>query len=297
MAENAGQHIERETMSFVRTPVGARIAWDSFGDEDLPPLVLIQGYGAQLVGWRPGFCERLAREGFRVIRFDNRDVGQSQRYPEGGYDLSDLADDTAALLDGLGLGSAHIVGQSMGGMVAQELALRHPVRVRSLGLVYTSPSLRYFRGQAEMADRLSGPMPSTRDEFVAFHPVAEAFCRSTAYPQDVEWLTELAGRIWDRGWDPGGPERQLRALLATADHDEVLRTLRVPTTILAGDSDQLVDPAASARLHEVIPSSTLTVFPGMGHELPEPLWGEIAELLAANTRLAAAASAHDRWER
>ena len=271
-------------MPFVTTSAGARIAWDSFGDADLPPLVLIQGYSAQLLGWRPGFCEAVVREGFRVIRFDNRDVGQSQRYPEGGYDLGDLADDTAALLDGLGLGSAHVAGQSMGGVVAQELALRHPDRVRSLGLVYTAPSLRYFRGRDEIAGRLSEPAPATRDEFIAFYPAAEAFCRSTAYPQDVAWLTEVAGQIWDRGWDPGGPERQLSALLATADHDEVLRSLRIPTTILAGDSDQLVDPAASTRLHEVIPGSTLTIFPGMGHELPEPLWGEIAGLLAANAR-------------
>ncbi|MCR6485043.1 alpha/beta hydrolase [Amycolatopsis sp. OK19-0408] len=271
-------------MPFVTTPAGARIAWDSFGGEQLPPVVLVQGYSAQLLGWRPGFCETLVADGFRVIRFDNRDVGQSQRYPGGGYDLGDLADDTAALLDGLGLDSAHVVGQSMGGMVAQELALRHPGRVRSLGLVYTAPSLRYFRGRDEILGRLDAPVPATREEFVAYYPAAEAFCRSSAYPQDVGWLIEVAGQIWDRGWDPGGPERQLRALLATPDHDDALRELRVPTTILAGDADRLVDPAAATRLHEVIPASTLTIFPGMGHELPKPLWGEIAGLLGANAR-------------
>ncbi|NEB79834.1 alpha/beta hydrolase [Streptomyces sp. SID14478] len=271
-------------MAFVITPSGARIAWDAFGSEDLPPMVLIQGHGAQLLGWREGFCERLVQEGFRVIRFDNRDVGQSQRYPEGGYELSDLADDTAALLDGLGLGSAHVVGQSMGGMVAQQLALRHPHRVRSLGLLYTAPSLRYFRGRAAVEGRTAAAAPASRDAFVAQYLAAEAVCRSTAYPQDTAWLTAVGARIWDRGWEPGGPERQLRALLTTVDHDEMLRALRVPTTILTGDSDQLVDPAASARLREVIPRSTLTVFPGMGHELPEPLWDEIAALLGAGAR-------------
>ncbi|MCX4834375.1 alpha/beta hydrolase [Streptomyces sp. NBC_01016] len=271
-------------MSFVVTPNGSRIAWDAFGSEDLPPLVLIQGYGAQLLGWRPEFCELLVQEGFRVIRFDNRDVGQSQRYPEGGYELSDLADDTAALLDGLRLDSAHIVGQSMGGMVAQELALRHPDRVRSLGLVYTAPSLRYFWGRDAIEGRLDAAAPASRDEFVAHYRAAEAVCRSAAYPQDVEWLTDVGAQIWERGWEPDGPERQLRAVLATVDRDEVLRSLRVPATILAGDSDQLIDPAASVRLREVIPESTLTIFPGMGHELPEPLWGEITALLAAGAR-------------
>ncbi|MFE6755714.1 alpha/beta fold hydrolase [Streptomyces sp. NPDC057684] len=271
-------------MSFVTTPAGARIAWDSFGAEELPPLVLVQGLGAQLLGWRPGFCERLVGKGFRVIRFDNRDVGQSQRYPQGDYALSDLADDTADLLDGLGLDSAHVVGQSMGGMVGQQLALRHPDRVRSLGLVYTAPSLRYFRGRDAIDERLGGAAPATRDAFVSYYRDAEAVCRSTGYPQDVAWLTEVGAQTWDRGWEPGGPQRQLQAVLATTDQDEALWQLRVPTTILAGDSDQLVDPAASVRLHEVIALSTLRIFPGMGHELPEPLWGEIAGLLGAGAR-------------
>ncbi|MGW4872552.1 alpha/beta fold hydrolase [Streptomyces chartreusis] len=271
-------------MTFVITPGGSRIAWDSFGVEGLPPLVLIQGHGAQLLGWRPGFCERLVQEGFRVIRFDNRDVGQSQRHPEGGYDLSDLADDTAYLLDGLHLDSAHIVGQSMGGMVAQELALRHPERVRSLGLIYTAPSLRYFRGRDAISERLGGAAPKSRDEFISYYLAAEEVCRSEGYPQDVEWLSEVGGQTWDRGWEPDGPERQMQALLATTDHDEMLRSLSVSTAILAGGSDQLVDPDASVRLHEVISSSTLTIFPGMGHELPEPLWDEIAGLLGANAR-------------
>ena len=275
-------------MSILTSPTGAAIGWDDFGEQQSPPLVLIQGFSAQRLGWRPGFCQRVADEGFRVIRFDNRDVGQSQRCPDGGYGVADFADDTAALLDGLGIDAAHIVGQSMGGIIAQELVLRHPERVRSLGLMYTAATPDHFIGRDAIEERMSDALPSTREGFVRFYPASEAGCASTAYPQDVAWLAEVAGEIWDNGWDPAGIERQLAALLQWTGSLDAMRNVTTPTTILAGDADQLIDYAASRELHDAMPGSTLTIFPGMGHEVPEPLWGEIAGLLAANASRAEA---------
>jgi len=271
-------------MVIATTSSGARIAWDCFGSPANPPLLLIQGLSAQMVGWRPGFCQRLADEGFYVIRFDNRDVGESQRYPQGGYTLADFADDTAALLDVLGLESAHIAGQSMGGMIAQLLWQRHPQRVRSLGLIYTAATGSHYGNREDALERMDRPIPRTRKEFAAYYAEGESMCRSTAYPQDIAWLNELGGVVWDRHWDPEGTQRQVEALLAAPDRLDIVRTIGVPTVIIAGDADALIRSAASVEIHELIPGSTLRIFEGMGHELPQPLWGEIATLLAANAR-------------
>jgi pimeloyl-ACP methyl ester carboxylesterase len=273
-------------MAIAFTPSGARITWDSFGNSAHPPMVLIQGLSAQMVGWRPGFCQRLADEGFHIIRFDNRDVGESQRYPQGGYSLADFADDTAALLHALGLGSAHIIGQSMGGMIAQWLWQRHASRIRSLGLLYTAATGNHYGNREGALERMNRPIPQTRAEFAAYYAEGESMCRSTAYPQDTDWLIELGGVVWDRAWDDAGTQRQVEVLLSAPDRLDIVRTIRVPTVIIAGDADALIRSSASQELHELIPGSTLKIFEGMGHELPQPLWGDIATLLAANARAA-----------
>ena len=273
-------------MAIAMTPSGARIAWDSFGSPAQPPMVLIQGLSAQMVGWRPGFCQRLANEGFYVIRFDNRDVGESQRYPAGGYTFADFADDTTALLDMLHLDTAHIAGQSMGGIIAQVLWQRHPQRVRSLGLIYTAATGQHYGNREDALERMNRPLPQTREEFAAYYTEGESMCRSTAYPQDVDWLTELGGVVWDRSWDAAGIQRQVEVLLSAPDRVDIVRSIEVPTVIIAGDADQLILPRASQELHELIPGSTLRIFEGMGHELPQPLWGEISQLLAINARVA-----------
>jgi pimeloyl-ACP methyl ester carboxylesterase len=262
----------------------ADIGYDDFGDPDAPPMVLIQGLSAQRLGWRPGFCQRLADAGFHVIRFDNRDVGQSQRYPEGGYSLSDMALDVVGFLDALGIETAHIVGQSMGGIIAQYFAEEHPTRLRSLGLLYTAASIRHFIGADDVVGRADVAPPTTREEFIRFYPASEAICASPAYPQDVAWLTEVAGEIWDNGFDADGVGRQLQAVLAFTDRMDEARAITAPTAIIAGSNDALIDSAASVELHELIAGSTLRVFPGMGHELPEPLWDEIVDALASNAR-------------
>jgi pimeloyl-ACP methyl ester carboxylesterase len=174
----------------------------------------------------------------------------------------------------------------MGGVVAQLLYQRHRTRVRSLGLIYTAASGRHYGNVEGALERMNRPLPQTREEFAAYYAEGESLCRSTAYPQDVAWLTELGGVMWDRSWDAAGIQRQVQALLAAPDRLDIVRDIQVPTVIIAGEADALIRYAASLELHDLIAGSTLRVFPGMGHELPEPLWETIASLLAANARCA-----------
>lgn len=270
-------------MTVITSARGRAIGFDTFGDEGAPPLVMVQGFSAQRLGWRPGFCQAVADRGFRVVRFDNRDVGESQRYPEGGYAMSDLADDTIELLDELGLDSVHLVGQSMGGMIGQLVATAHPARLLSLGLLYTTASTRHFISADDViAERMTAARPATRDEFIVAYVRDEASCASPGYPQDTAWLAEVAAQMWDAGVDPSGIDRQLQALITYPDQSDADRAIALPTAIIAGDGDRLIDHAASVELHALIPGSTLTIIPGMGHELPEPLWPQIADILAAN---------------
>ena len=146
-------------------------------------MVLIQGLGAHMLGWHEEFCRQLADRGHHVIRFDNRDVGQSQRFPAGGYTLADMAEDTAGLLDALHIDSAHIVGQSMGGMIAQHLALEHPGRVLSLALVYSTPSTEYIHGLDLLTGRLDAPHARNRDEAIELFVQNEAASASLRYPR------------------------------------------------------------------------------------------------------------------
>ena len=258
------------------------LAHESFGDPGRPPLLLIQGLGAHMLGWRAEFCRQIADAGFHVIRFDNRDVGLSQKFPQGGYTLADMADDTAGLLTALDIPAAHVVGQSMGGMVAQELALRHPSRVRTLTLIYTAPSPEFLIGRDLVDDRIEQPRARDRDEAIALYLADEAACASPGYPQDVDWLRELGGQMFDRDYDPDGVRRQLDALDRSPDRTPHLHRIDAPTAILHGDGDQLIDVAAAKVLHERIPGSTLTSYPGMGHELPRPLWPDIVEQIRRN---------------
>ena len=279
-------------MTVITTARGA-VGYDTFGDVGAPPLVLIQGFSAQRLGWRPGFCQALAELGFHVIRHDNRDVGESQHFrptetDDGGYGIADLADDTVALLDELALDAVHVVGQSMGGMVAQLLATGHPSRVRSLGLLYTAASIRHIIDAGDAVERLQAPPPTTREEFIAAYLLNEANCASPGYPQDTDWIAELGGRMWAVGVDPTGVIRQAQALLSLPDQVEADRSIAVPTAIIPGDGHRLIDFHASEELHAVIPGSTLTIIPGMGHELPPTLWPRLTAVLAENASLARA---------
>jgi pimeloyl-ACP methyl ester carboxylesterase len=269
-------------MTRIPTPTRVSLTYDTFGDPDRPPLLLIQGLGAHMLGWRADFCRQLADEGFHVLRFDNRDVGLSQKFPQGGYTLADMANDTAGLLTALGIPAAHIVGQSMGGMVAQQLALDHPTRVLTLALVYTAPSTDFLAGRDLVDERTHRPRARNRDEAIALYLDNEAVCASPGYAQDIAWLRELGGQMYDRDYDPDGIERQLESLDNSPDRTLRLHHITVPTTILHGDGDRLISADGSTLMHELIADSKLTIYPGMGHELPRPLWPQIITQIRDN---------------
>ncbi|MET9487127.1 alpha/beta hydrolase [Nocardia sp. NPDC006630] len=270
-------------MPYVSTPEGVRLCYDTFGHPEAPPLLLIQGLGAHLLGWRAELCEALARAGFHVIRFDNRDVGLSQKFPAGGYLLGDMAADTAGLLSALGIASAHIMAQSMGGIIAQELVIHHPERVRSLALIYTTPNnYEYFAGVDLVEERMALPRARNRAEAAELYVRNEAPCASPGYPADLDWLRVLGGLMYDRDYDPDGAARQRNAITASPDNTARLRQITVPATIMHGDGDRLISPAAATALHRAIAGSTLTLFPGMGHELPQALWSDIVALVHDN---------------
>lgn len=267
----------------IATRSGVSLSYDTIGDPGNPPLLLIQGLGAHLLGWHPEFCAQIADAGFFVIRHDNRDIGLSQKHRNGGYTLTDMARDSAELITALGLPSAHIVGQSMGGMIAQEQAIAHPETVRSLTLIYTTAHPDHILIEA-VEERRRFPQARTRAEAIELFVRNEEPCASPEYPHDEVWLRELGGLMYDRDDDPAAADRQLAAIYASPNRRLALPEITVPTAILHGDSDRLIDPAAAKELHDLIPGSTLTIFPGMGHSLPRDLWKDIVTIITQTAR-------------
>ena len=279
---------------------GIQIAYETFGDPSQPPLLLVMGLGAQMLAWPDELCRQLADEGHLVIRFDNRDVGLSthlrdvppprlrdlvlrRRRPP--YTIDDMADDAVGLLDALGIDRAHVVGASMGGFIAQTLALRHPDRLRSATLVMTSTgSRRVGRPQRRVFLRLLRRRASS-DREAAVAATLETFrlIGSGAYAFDEEHLRDLAGRSYDRGYDPDGHMRQVWAISAQPDRTEDLASITVPTLVIHGLSDPLVGVSGGLALARAIPGSTFVGFPGMGHDLPRQLWPDIARQILALT--------------
>jgi pimeloyl-ACP methyl ester carboxylesterase len=275
-------------MPATTTPNGVSIHYDTFGSPDQPAVLLIQGLGAQMIGWREGFCRRLADRGHHVIRFDNRDVGLSQKFPDSGYTLADMADDTAGLLDALNIDTTHIVGQSMGGVIAQYLALNHPSRVLSLTLVYSTPSTDFIHGIDLLTTRLKAKPARNRDDAIELFVQNEAASASPRYPRNLSWIRELGGLMYDHCYDPNGVQRQTAALQNSEDRTMLLPQITAPTAIIHGSDDKLIDPAASTAMHTLINNSTLMIYPGMGHELPEALWDSFVRQICKTARAACA---------
>lgn len=251
------------------------MAYDLRGAAGRPVVVMIEGLGAQLVGWRDGFVDRFVQAGYQVLRLDNRDVGGSQRYPGVAYTVADMAADVHGLLDALDLDHAHVVGQSMGGMIAQEVALQRPERVLSLTLFYTAASLEHPTSSDRDAEVLAAlPVPMNREEFVAQYLDLEQACDSPAYPPDLEWRRALGGLLWDRGYDVDGVVRQREAVDRSDDRLTRLGTLDVPTLVIHGQDDRLIPPAAGRDVASAIPGAELVIYPGMGHQLPVALWDD-----------------------
>jgi pimeloyl-ACP methyl ester carboxylesterase len=273
---------------------GVEIAYETFGAANDPPMLLVMGLGSQMLAWPDELCADLAARGYFVIRFDNRDVGLSTHLPELGsptpataflnrrrppYRVEDMAEDAAGLLDGLGLASAHVVGVSMGGFIAQELVLRTSGRVRSLALIMTSTgSRRVGRPAPRVVAHMTRRRPAL-DRATAVEAVVETFrlIGSPGFPPDEARLRDVAGRAYDRCYDPDGYLRQLAAVLAQRDRTEALGSVGVPTVVIHGLADPLVAVSGGRALARSIPAARFVSIPGMGHDLPRALWLRFAD--------------------
>jgi pimeloyl-ACP methyl ester carboxylesterase len=272
---------------------GIELEWDAFGDDDGPPLLLIMGLGAQMIAWDEQLCERFAARGSRVIRFDNRDIGLSSRidgpppnlfaalagdYSSVPYTLDDMADDTAGLLDALGIASADVVGASMGGMIAQTLAIRYPARVRSLtSMMSTTGAPGVGQPLPETIAGLLLPPPVDRESAIEYGFNVSRVLRSPGFPFDEQRARARSARSYDRGFNPLGVVRQLVAIIASGDRTAKLRGLDVPTLVIHGDGDPLVTPSGGEATAAAIPGARLLVVPGMGHDLPREVWPTVVD--------------------
>ena len=263
---------------------GIELEYESIGDPHAPPLVMIMGLASQMIVWPDELCELLAARGFRVIRFDNRDVGLSTR-PAGFYTLDDMADDTAGLLDALDLPAAHIVGISMGGFIAQLVAIRHPARIESLCIMMSSTGARDVGQPApDILPMLMQPVPAEREAHLVHRvPIARRLS-SPGYPFDEARIRRVYGRSFDRAFFPLGGQRQLAAVMASSDRTARLAAVRAPTLVIHGDADPIVNVSGGEAIARAIPGAKLRVFPGLGHDLPAMLWDTFADAIAANAR-------------
>ena len=269
-----------------------RLYFEVFGDEEAPVLVLVSGGGAQLLSWDERFIRMLTAGGLRVVRFDNRDTGLSARFGgeddlDGGYDLSDMADDVLRVLDALGVDAAHVAGHSMGGMMAQMLAIRHPERVRSLGLLSTIPgqSPRYVL-HGERPELSAPPTRVTREQAVEFAGIYAESTRLGAYDPQVEWHRAAAGEAYDRGYFPEGFSRQWAALRRAPERLEALKHVTVPTLVFHGREDDVLHWASAVDIAEAIPGAELQVHADVGHLIPHELWPDLAAALLRTARRA-----------
>lgn len=280
-------------------PSGIEMAYERLGDTHAPPVLLIQGVAAQMINWPDGFCAELVAHGVQVIRFDNRDVGLSSHFPEAptpdlpaalagdmssaSYTLSDMAADTVGLLDALGLDSAHIVGVSMGGYIAQTIAIEHPDRVRSLtSMMSTTGDLSVGQPPpATLAAVFSGPPAESRQEVINKMVRAARVVGSPGFEFNEAGVRDRAGRAYDRGYDPLGAARTAVASVASGDRTERLRSVDVPTLVIHGADDAMCDVSGGMATAAAIPGAELVIIEGMGHDLPRALWPEIASRIAA----------------
>jgi pimeloyl-ACP methyl ester carboxylesterase len=280
---------------------GVTLCYEPFGDPSDPPLLLVMGLGMQMVGWHEDFCEQLAGRGFHVVRFDNRDAGRSTHFPgrapslaqltlrrftPGQYKLADMAEDAAGLLRELDLAPAHVVGASMGGMIAQTLAARHPDSVRSLVSIMSNTGSRFSGQPATSLYRpLLTPAPAEREAFLEH---IERLFKLIGSPgrADLEDLRETAALSFDRGRDPAATPRQLAAILASGNRTRELRRIKAPTLVVHGSADRLVRPSGGEATARAIPGARLLRIEGMGHDLPRAFWPRIVDAIAENARLA-----------
>jgi len=279
-------------------PAGIDIAYQRLGKADAPAVLLVMGIAAQSIHWPDAFCQALAAGGLQVIRFDNRDSGLSTHMTDApppnlpaalagdlssvSYTLSDMAADAVGLLDCLRIEKAHVAGASMGGAIAQTMAIEHPDRVRSLtSMMATTGNMQVGQPSPEVLRTIfSGPPAVTRDEAIQQRLRAVRAMGSPGYPADEEEVAVGAGRAFDRCHDPAGTARQVVATVASGDRTELLRRLKVPALVIHGLADKMCDVSGGRATAEAIPGAELVLMEGMGHNLPPGLRSELAALIA-----------------
>jgi len=271
------------------------LEYETFGDANPETVILINGLGSQMTRWPEAFCEKLTARGYRVIRFDNRDVGLSSWLEGKSYVLKDMADDVVAVLDAAGVKKAHVAGVSMGGMITQKVAISHPDRVLSITSIMAAPAANppILQSTPEAAAVLNVPPPDPKADFEAFVAAGMRNARtigSPAYPWDEDALRERVVSEYRRAFNPAGVARQRAAIGADGDRTEDLKTLKVPAVVMHGADDPLVMPIGGELTAKAIPGAELRIIPGMGHDLPPGLYDIFIDAITAAAARAKAAA-------
>ncbi len=284
-----------------------QIEYDTIGNPSSPPLLLIMGLGGQLIHWDDDFCRQLTDRGLFIIRFDNRDTGLSTKIEAAGlpdmsalldarlqgqsiqapYTLNDMADDAAKLLEALDIEKAHICGSSMGGMIAQTLAMRHPQRLLSLTSIYSTtgnPDLPQPQPAAMQA--LLTPQPVERQAYIDFNVITMQAIAGSGFPFDEHFIRGISARAYDRAFYPPGVGRQMTAVMAQEDRTSALGSVTVPTLVIHGTADPLVPAAHGQATADAIPGAQLLLVEGMGHDLPHTKgpWPRVIDAIVAHTK-------------
>ena len=301
-------------MSRAVLPSGIELEYVTTGDPTDPPLLVVNGYTSQLISWQRGYIEQLVAQGLFVIQYDNRDVGLSSKLdgqavspgavlsvslaggplPDVPYTLSDMAADGIGLLDHLGIDRAHIVGNSMGGMIVQTMAIEHPERIASVTSVMSSVGdPRVGRPTPEARDALLAPSPPDRDDYIAASLTSQIWA-SKKYC-DTGWLQENAAAHFDRCFYPEGATRQLAAIYASGDRSGGLAALDVPMLVIHGRDDTLITPEGGERTAELVPGSRYLLLADMGHDAPAPLWPVLAEAIGGLIRASSITHPPTNW--
>jgi len=286
---------------------GIQLEYDTIGNPAFPPLLLIMGLGGQLIHWDDDFCRQLADRGLYIVRFDNRDTGLSTRFEAAGlpdmaelldarlqgrsiaapYTLDDMADDAANLLEALGIKKAHVCGSSMGGMIAQILALRHPRRLLSLTSIYSTtgnPDLP--QPQPAAMEALLTPQPAERRAYIDFNVTTMQAIAGTGFAFDEQFIRRISARAYDRAFYPPGVGRQMMAVMAQQDRTAALGSVTVPTLVVHGTADPLVPAAHGQATADAIPGAQLLLVEGLGHDLPHTKgpWPQVIDAIAAHVK-------------
>ena len=290
-------------MSRAALSSGIELEYRTTGDSSDPALLAVCGYTSQMISWRQEYVDQIAAQGLFVIQFDNRDVGLSTKLdgqhvspaavlaaglvgealPPVPYTLSDMAADGIGLLDHLGIDRAHIIGNSMGGMIVQTMAIEHPARVASVISVMSSTGdPRVGSPTPEARAALLAPSPPDRDDYIAASLAQRAYASKRYH--DPDWLQELAARSYDRCFYPEGSTRQLAAIYATGDRSEGLAQLDMPMLVIHGRDDTLITPGGGERTAELVPGARYLLLSDMGHDMPRPLWPVLAEAIGGHVR-------------